>query len=69
MNETNNEKIVDYKTYCKKCKFKNCKDQDGEEPCNECLNNPVNLNSKKPIKYEELTPKTLKKSNNVEDTN
>ena len=44
-------KFVDFE-YCNTCKFKNVKDEKGEEPCNECLTEPVNLNSNKPIKYE-----------------
>ena len=47
----NNLKIVNYDIYCQTCKYK---DLDGiEEPCNECLDNPVNEDSKKPVKYEE----------------
>ena len=37
--------------YCKTCKHKDC--EDTEEPCNECLDNPTNLYSQKPVKYEE----------------
>ncbi len=52
MQETgNNYKIVDFYTYCKLCKFK---ETSGElEPCNECLHNPTNLYSRKPVKYKE----------------
>lgn len=37
--------------YCKSCKHKDKLEH--EEPCAECLDNPVNLHSQKPIKYEE----------------
>ena len=45
--------FVNFNKYCKKCKHYSVDDIKGEEPCNECLSNPVNLNSKKPVKYEE----------------
>lgn len=45
--------FVEFEKYCKNCKHKSVDDIKGEEPCNECLSNPVNLNSKKPVKYEE----------------
>ena len=50
MNE-NGEKFVNFRIYCPKCKHYEVA-QD-EEPCNECLTNPVNVNSIKPVKYEE----------------
>ena len=37
--------------YCKTCKYYDCAME--EEPCNECLDNPVNLYSHKPVKFEE----------------
>lgn len=42
--------IVDFMKYCKTCKHKD--NPPHEEPCNECLNNPVNLHSQKPVKFE-----------------
>lgn len=42
--------IVDFKTYCKTCKHKDKADMD--EPCDLCLDNPTNLHSQKPIKWE-----------------
>ena len=45
--------FVNFNKYCKKCKHYSVDDIKGKEPCNECLSNPVNLNSKKPVKYEE----------------
>lgn len=44
-------KEVYYHKYCDSCKFKDVKDID--EPCNECLDNPINVQSHKPIKWEE----------------
>lgn len=46
-----NYKEVDFTTYCPLCAHisvpEDCR------PCNECLENPVNLNSVKPVKWEE----------------
>ena len=52
MNE-NGEKIVRYDLYCNTCKHYIPEDEKGlqSDVCNECLNNPVNANSKKPINY------------------
>ena len=46
-----NYKEVYFDQYCKTCKHEGLKDN--EEPCNECLDNPANLHSHKPVKYEE----------------
>lgn len=43
-------KFVAFCKYCLSCKHVDKKDI--EEPCNTCLDNPVNLNSEKPVKYE-----------------
>lgn len=45
------EKEVYYKDYCSKCKFKDI--GEGEDPCNDCLNHPANLNSHKPTGFKE----------------
>ena len=37
--------------YCKTCKH--WKTPPDEEPCNECLDEPVNLNSYRSVNYEE----------------
>ena len=50
--EENQYKFVDFEKYCKTCKHKNVKEV--EDPCNECLDQGANLNSEKPIKYEEV---------------
>ena len=45
-------KIVDYATYCFKCEFYDRTDED--EPCNECLTNPVRTDgSRKPVNFKE----------------
>lgn len=49
MNERTHEARFDI--YCKTCKFKETKETD--DPCNECLTMPVNIDSKKPVKYQE----------------
>lgn len=46
-----NYKEVYFDKYCKTCEHL-AKD-DTEEPCASCLNEPVNLGSHKPVKYEE----------------
>lgn len=45
------DKIVDFVKYCKTCKH--CDIAEYEDPCNECLDNPTNVNSKRPINYKE----------------
>ena len=44
-------KEVYFDQYCKNCKHEKLKEID--DPCYECLNNPVNLYSHKPVMYEE----------------
>ena len=48
---TEGYKEVYFHEYCKKCLLE--KKKDHEEPCNECLDNPVNMHSHKPVKFEE----------------
>lgn len=45
------EKFVDYKKYCETCKHKDV--DEVKDPCHECLSEPVNIHSQKPVKYEE----------------
>lgn len=45
------DKIVDFEHYCSSCKSSDIPQDD--EPCNECLSQPVNTNSCKPVCYEE----------------
>lgn len=44
-------KEVYFGEYCKKCEYFN-KDSD-QEPCNQCLEEPVNSYSHKPVKWKE----------------
>ena len=44
-------KEVYFDQYCKTCKH--AKKDSYEDPCFECLDNPVNLYSHKPVKWEE----------------
>lgn len=44
------DKEVYFDQYCKSCKHKDKGEVD--DPCNECLDEPVNLGSHKPVKYE-----------------
>ena len=44
-------KEVYFGEYCKTCKH--YKLQENKEPCHECLNNPVNVYSHKPVNWEE----------------
>lgn len=46
-----NYKEVYFDKYCKTCKYENVAEE--MEPCHECLENPVNLYSHKPVKWEE----------------
>lgn len=47
--QPNDYKEVDFETYCKTCQFKNARED--EDPCYECLKEPVNLYSVKPTKW------------------
>lgn len=49
--QPNEYKEVYYHKYCETCKHEKVKDKD--EPCATCLDEPVNLHSHKPTKYEE----------------
>lgn len=44
-------KEVYFNEYCKKCKHKDV--EDVKDPCNECLGEPVNVQSHKPINFKE----------------
>ena len=46
-------KFVNFDQYCNKCK--NSKTAETEDPCDECLANPTNIDSHKPINFEEET--------------
>lgn len=57
-------KEVDFKTYCQTCKYKDLRETD--DPCSECMDNSLNLESRKPIKWEDKDsrPKLPKKEPN-----
>lgn len=44
-------KEVEFWKYCEKCKYYSVKDV--KDPCNDCLAEPVNLHSAKPVYFEE----------------
>lgn len=44
-------KEVRFDEYCKKCKHYELRET--EDPCFTCLEDPINLYSHKPVKYEE----------------
>ena len=51
-------KEVYFDKCCGTCKYEKTKEED--DPCDECLANPVNVNSHKPVKYEKEEKKTSK---------
>lgn len=42
---------VYFDQYCKTCKYEKVLQE--KDPCNECLAEPINLYSHKPVKYED----------------
>lgn len=44
-------KEVYFSLYCKTCQYENL--PENEDPCDECLNEPVNVHSHKPVKWVE----------------
>lgn len=44
-------KEVRFDKYCRICKHRNVNETD--DPCNECLTTGFNIDSRKPIKFEE----------------
>lgn len=50
MNEDGYKEVY-FHQYCAKCKHEKCSNND--EPCEECLSNPINLYTHKPVKFEE----------------
>lgn len=43
-------KIIEFDKYCPTCENKD--KPDSEDPCDECLDTPVNVDSRKPINYK-----------------
>lgn len=50
MNEGETKEVY-FHIYCKKCQYVNRRDD--EDPCNECLENPYNEYSHKPVNFKE----------------
>lgn len=50
MDEPN--KMVRFDLYCYKCKHYDEKDEH-KEPCDECLSEPLNLNTVRPVNFKE----------------
>ena len=48
-----NYKEVYFDQYCRKCKYWKENDEGLKEPCNECLSEPINIDSHIPVKFEE----------------
>lgn len=44
-------RMVEFHKYCETCKYKEL--DDCEDPCNECLDHPVNLYSERPVNWVE----------------
>lgn len=42
---------VYFDKYCKTCKYKDL--EEVKDPCNDCLDHPVNLYTHKPVRWEE----------------
>lgn len=45
------EKIIEFEKWCKKCVYFSKHEED--EPCCDCLEEPVNMNSHKPVMFKE----------------
>ena len=45
------EREVRFDTWCQKCKYEKLTEQ--EKPCWDCLDEPVNIDSEKPLYFEE----------------
>lgn len=64
----NDEKEVYFDQYCKSCKHRGLKES--KDPCNDCLAEPSNTNSHKPMNYDQkvkAAKNMMKEINNAED--
>lgn len=52
-----NNKEVYFDKYCQSCKHNNTKEY--KDPCNDCLAEPNNINSHRPIRYENKNKKVI----------
>lgn len=50
MEDKNDYKQVYFGDYCKACRFESC--PESEDPCDECLEYPVNLYSHRPVNWK-----------------
>lgn len=64
----NHEHIVNF-AYCKFCEHKNNPEKD--EPCADCLENPVNVESHRPVHFKDngSLARVMSKWNKKESTN
>ena len=46
----NKEKIVNFEKYCRTCKHS--KKREYEDPCDDCLDYPVNDEGRRPVRWE-----------------
>lgn len=58
----NREQFVDFEKYCKTCKYKDT--EEFKDPCNDCLDYPVNTYTDKPVNYIKRD-EPVKKQNNI----
>lgn len=52
--------IVEFVQWCNKCKYENS--DSTLDPCNDCLNHPVNQDSRRPVNF---TPRNSQKNQPV----
>ena len=52
------KKEVYFGDYCPNCKYRDIEETD--DPCNECLNEPSNEDSHKPVRWKKLSKKDKK---------
>lgn len=45
------EKFVEFNEYCKKCEYRDLSERD--DPCFDCLDEPVNVYTHRPINFKE----------------
>ena len=55
------DKIVDF-SYCRQCEHQAL--LPSEDPCHDCLNNPSNTHSRRPIHYKKKEEKKKKENKN-----
>lgn len=52
------DKMVEFDKYCETCEYKDLKES--KDPCHECLSNPTNVGSIKPMNYKKKEIKEKK---------